>query len=409
MATVALTMTPTTAPTSSTSVAHTRRTTFYDMIVYVRDFMGADSSAEADRTAKRAIQAAMREVANAHNWAYYYTQGRLNANASYSTGTVTGDVTGGAYENMLTIATGTWPTWAANGTVLISDVQYPVDRRISSTIITLDSTLAPVSDIAASTTFEIFQDAYSMPEDFVAGDNGLAEVSWGEMQYVHPADWLRLTRNTSGASTPRWYTFMTNTKTPGRLTMRVFPYPNESRTIDFVYKRRPRKLSLESYTTGTVSSDSVTATTTLTGTGTVWTSAMEGCVIRLADDALTLPTDLSGANPFALERNLKTFSSSTVFLVDDAADSTLSAVVYRISDPIDVEDGVMLEVFYRCCEKHAAMLRNMKNKADFAQQYDQALLRAKEADSRSFAPKSAGSRGSYRQRLADMPRGDDVD
>jgi hypothetical protein len=193
------------------------------------------------------------------------------------------------------------------------------------------------------------------------------------------------------------------------MCIRLFPYPDLDRTIDLIYHRRPRKLSLESYTTGSVSVDATSgSTTTITGSGTSWDSSMVGSVIRLSRNATVLPTGLEGSNPYAVERNIAIVSSTTELTVDDAISTSYSGVKYQISDPIDIEDGAMLEAYRRCAEKQVATLRQQKNLQQATQLYYDALIRAEEADSRDFAGRVAGEGGPYRQRLANMPRGADV-
>ena len=135
---------------------------------------------------------------------------------------------------------------------------------------------------------------------------------------------------------------------------------------------------------------------------------MEGSVIRLSNDATNLPTDLAGSNPSGVERTIKLWTSATQLTVDESISSAFSAVKYQISDPIDIEDGAMLEAYFRCCEKHVAIMRRLKDADDCASRYVEALIRAEEADSRSFAGRVAGEGGPYRQRLANMPLGADV-
>jgi hypothetical protein len=196
---------------------------------------------------------------------------------------------------------------------------------------------------------------------------------------------------------------------PGRMCLRIFPYPDSAKTIDFVYKRRHRPFSLERYETGTATVDaSGGATASISGTGTVWTSSMEGSVIRLSADALKHPTGWDGDNPFSVERNIKIFTSATAVAADDSISTSYTAVKYRISDPIDIENGAMRAAYYRCCEKHAAVMRNFGNRGEIESAYQMALVTAKEADSRSMQLRVAGASRSRRQRLADMPRGSDI-
>jgi len=473
---------------------HVPRTTVWDIIEHVQDYLGADPSATTSRVAHRSIQAALRELVNSHQWLYYYTHGRIQGHGFYTTGTVQFQVSSGSVPNLVTLTGGTWPSWAnyasirfgfptgvttgpisnatnaspivitstghglitgasiavsgvngntaANGTWIITTIDantfslngsvgngtytsggtwsstgpsnigvviYDVDRVIDSTHLTLVSSLAPETDIPTGQSFVLYQDTYDLPTDFINTDQGFADVSWGGMEYVHPNRWLQVNRYyQSYSNTPRFYTIMGSPKSPNRMCWRIFPFPDSDRTLDFVYKRRPRLPTLDQYTTGLVITDPVGGPQTIYGNGTNWTSSMVGSIIRLSGDSVTLPTGWAGANPYVMERNIVQVISPTQLTVDDVATTAYQNVAFRISDPIDVEETAMLEAYYRCVEKHAAMMRNMKDAPLRASLYEDALLYAKDADARSFATRQAGVGGPYRQRLANMPRGPDV-
>ena len=372
------------------------------MVSHLRDYLGTNVNNEAQRVILRAIQAGARELANVRPWQYLYKRHRLQTNATYNTGTVDFDVTGGSVERALTLAGGTWPSWAGDGTVAIANVTYEVFRRISNTVLQFDSNITSAADIVAGTAYTLYQDTYTMPADFVASDMSYAEVSWGGMEYVQPNQWLQVTRYyRSSSNTPRYYTFTGSPRESGRFCMRIFPYPDSARTIDAIYHRRPRQILMEKYETGTATSSA--SSTTITGSGTVWTTAMEGSIIRLSGSAATLPTDVAGSNPYVVERTIKLVSSATQLTVEESVDTAYSAVKYQISDPIDIDDGAMLEAFYRCCEKHVAIMRRLKDAGEAGQRYSEALIRAEEADSRTFAGRVAGGGYLGRQRLARMP------
>lgn len=67
----------------------------------------------------------------------------------------------------------------------------------------------------------------------------------------------------------------------------------------------------------------------------------------------------------------------------------------------------MQNAYLRCCEKHLAMHRTLKDKPSARAQYLEALEQAKAADSRSFMGRYAGQVARLRPRLRDMPRGPD--
>lgn len=77
---------------------------------------------------------------------------------SYSTGTITYDHTGGANERQVTLAGGTWPSWAkAPGRLFYNGAFYNLDARISDTILTLEGS-GLGGDVSSPANFYIEQD-----------------------------------------------------------------------------------------------------------------------------------------------------------------------------------------------------------------------------------------------------------
>lgn len=193
--TIQIPLTPTTAPSGTgTVIPHLARTTFWDLIEHMRDWAGADASQEQDRTAKRSILAAYRELVNAHNWSYLYQHGRVQLNGFFgSSGGVTPppqtiqvQVSSGPLPNYVTLTGGTWPGWAPFGSMRIGNIIFDVDRLIDSTHLTLVAGLAPVVDQPAGTVFTLYRDTYTLPADFVAMDEGFTDVAWGSMETSIP-------------------------------------------------------------------------------------------------------------------------------------------------------------------------------------------------------------------------------
>ena len=75
---------------------------------------------------------------NAHEWTFLFPTATLSINAPQSSSTITYDDTGGSSENLVTLASGTWPTWAADAQIRIDGTDYPVATRVDGTKLTLD-------------------------------------------------------------------------------------------------------------------------------------------------------------------------------------------------------------------------------------------------------------------------------
>jgi hypothetical protein len=400
------------------------RTTYQDAILHLVDYLGANPSEAVQRDCRRAIQEAYRDLANAQRWLYLIRHGRIITSTPYPgfyaqagcpppTGpqaTVTYLQSSGAYPRQVTLVNGVWPAWAAGGYLRASENNTPADlglvafrcaQRISDTVLTLDDEVNPGSDITTPTYFCLYQDTYLLPEDYIGNDQTLYERNFGGMDYVHPREWLFENRYVFAEGVPMCYTITGDPQYPGRMVLRVMPFPSETKSIDFVYHRRPRPMLISNQTVGTVS---LTAgSTTITGTGTTWSPSLVGSVIRVSGIAKQPPTSIVGDNPAILEGTILSVGSTTSMVVDCAADLTIAGMPSTIADPIDIEDGAMLNAFWRCCEMHVAYGRTLKDKPAAGPLYKQALVEAKQADSRSFAQRVVGEYRPFRQRLRDMP------
>lgn len=377
--------------------------TVKDAIDHLMDYMGGAGKDDALRDAKRSILQAYRKIAVDHRWAYYNQHGRIAIVAPYGTGTIAYDHTGGTYERMVTLTGGTWPTWAASGTLRINSVDYEVAEYKSSTEVTLEIASNPGSDVTAGTTYVLYRDTYPLPTDLIAIHELRGENFVG-MQHFSPAEWLSLRRALPASGTPRNFTIMGDPNLYQALALRFYPHPDAAMTIDFVYQRRPRRLSVAEYKTGTVSVTQGAAT--ITGVGTAFTSDMSGAIIRISDDSANEPTSFIGREPFAFERVITNVTSGTALVADAEFESSLSGVKFVISDPIDVEEAVMLNLFLRGCEAELGTIRIMKDKPNAIRLYRDELIQARGSDSRSLQTRVAGGpRRSGRTALHEIPLG----
>lgn len=380
-------------------------TTFNDAVLRTLDYLGENATKLASRDARRAVLDAYRELASAHRWSYFYQRGRLQTVASYSTGTIQYTHTGGTYEREVVLTTGTWPTWAAYGEILIAGIKYEVADRKSSSTITLSANSNPGANVASGTSYTIYRDSYPLPVDFLAADEFINLTSSFQLECIHPGDWNRLQRSSISPAGPRQVTVFGSADHLGAMSLAFFPPPDAVYNIDFIYQRRPRQLVFgdQSACTAGTATNTINSTT-VTGTGTSWTSAMIGSVLRLSANAADLPTPGWGANPFDVERVITNVASTTSLTVDTAIAAAHTGVKFVISDPIDIEEGAMLTAFWRCVEHQATIARIMKNQDRADRAWIDALILAREADSRSFGMRSSHRTQPY-YRLSDYPIG----
>lgn len=386
-------------------MARAQQYTFKDLVDHARDYLGANASGEAGRDCRRAVVSAITKFAHAHRWTYYFQRYRLNTVAPYSTGTVTYDHTGGAYERQLTLADGTWPDWAAQGTVQINSILYEVADRKSSSVVTLTVGSNPGADITTGSSFTIYRDTYPLPIDFLAMGALVLQNRAVILSQEHPSAWLERQQIYRGPGTPRTYCIRSDPNYQNTLCLSFHPPPDNAYTIDGIYQRNARQLNVESYSTGTVVTSAGLAT--VTGSGTAWTSKLAGTIFRVTSSKTDLPTSRSGDNPPAYERVVLSVDSPTQLTLDDLIDETLTGVKYICSDPVDVETNTMMTALLRGVEAQLGVSRRLADRDELQAEYIRELLLAREADSRSFQDARVGAYLPFPTRLADMPRGPD--
>jgi hypothetical protein len=385
-------------------MARLRLFTFYDAIEHVVDYLGSTTDAQPRRYARRAVLAAYNEMTSLRKWTYFMRHGRINCSEPYSTGTVAFDLTGGAYERVLTLTTGTWPSWSAYGTVLIDSKPYDVAERKSSTQLTLTPTSSPAADVA-STTYTIYRDAYPLPIDFRSIGEVIVRGQDRLLKEVQPNDWVQAQRSYLSQSCPAVFTLTGSPDYMGTMGIRFWPPPDDDYVVDYVYARSPRQLNNETYETGSVTA--VTDSLTATGSGTTWDSRLNGAVIRFSANTKDLPGGISSENPYRIERVVASVASTTSLTLDAVPGITgLTGVKYRISDPVDLEEGAMLNLFLRECERQARLIRRLKPEPMEDQAYERARELAAESDNRSFQ-RTARATGGYFDPNNNQPFGDD--
>lgn len=373
-----------------------------DVVDNLMDFLDAVASGNSVRQCRESAQEGLRDLGNAAEWSYYKRLGRVDTSAYYATGTVAFDYTGGTYERMLTLSSGTWPTWAAKGVVIISGVPYQVDEYKTSTIVTLTAATNPGQDVAAGTSYAIYRDHFDLPTDFKAMLDPVVVTNNRGVDYLPPDEFFYYqSRHISSAGQPRFYTITGDPDNLGPMVLYLHPYPDSTvYHVDFAYHARPRAISVFDYHDGAVTTSSGSAT--LTGVGTAWTSRMDGSVIRISDVTNKLPTGLEGDYPYIQESRILQVVSATSLRMSAAAAATYTAVKHLVADPIDVEDGVMMNAYLRACERALAVKRRLSRKDEVNAEYINAVQFALSADRRALHTKVVG-RGGHSYSIKDMP------
>ena len=359
---------------------------FADLVEHLSDYSGGEVMDRKTRDYRRAAVRAYQDLALSNEWKAYMTRGRINLNVAQDDGTISFDLTGGAYERMVTLTGYTWPMWAEFGTLLIDGVRYKVDERKSNTVITLTYDSCPTADVAALTTYTLYQNVYPLPEDFRKLDDAHYEQGLGCMKALTDmSDWLHLDQQQAESGRPYWYYIggSPDTWQYGKMCLYVHPYPDTAESFDFTYWRNPRAL----YYTGQETEASVGTvsvsidSTAVTGTSTTFSQKMVGALIRFSRDATNLPEGEGGQYPYQEQRVIVSVTNATTLTLSEAVDFAYSGVKYVITDPVDA-DGALLEALYRNAERMLDNFRHPERASNRERLYQQAWVQACERDRR---------------------------
>lgn len=371
------------------------RIAYQDAVDHVIDYLGGGLSDVVLRDAKRCVLAAYKDLFVVHSWTYLYKMGRINTTPPYSTGTVAYNATTGVF----TLSGGTWPSWAEDGAIRIGEVSYMVRSRLTDTTVLADPDLRPTANVAAGTTYTIYRESYTLPEGLLSQDQVVQSGSFGGIAYTHPRSWLSRQTRRWEVGDPRCYTMMVDEGRSPRLRALFWPIPADAVTLDYIYKRAPRSLSITRATAGTLALSAGTAS--VTSSAAVFTQAMVGSVIRAYSGTTLLP---GGGAVFALppafESVIESVSSPTVATCREVPEASLATAPYYVSDLVDIDPTTMQNAFLRGCEYQASLTRTLKDKPSAARAYEAALALARDADSRSSMGRTA-SGGGYAERRPD--------
>lgn len=385
------------------------RLTFRDLIEHGNVFLGHSPAGVSNELVRLAAQEALRELTS-RRWTYLLRTYRLTVPAPYRTGTVVYDHSGGSSERLITLTSGTFPSWAGSATIRIANRHHKVSSRLGNTTLQLDSVENPGDDVSSS-SFILFQNRFALPADFVSLDMPYGSELYkpGRAVYMHPNDWMSLSADGVGTGSPWRFTIMEDPDTLGGMAVRASGYNEALMDLNLLYIRRPRTMAIDGFQTehraGTVST---AGNTTLTGSSSSFEASFAGSIVRVSRSASVEPTGIDGKYPFAEERILSTFTSATVFSVTQAFSLTQSGRKYVISDPVDI-DPVMISALKASLEYQIARLANKSSKKEQLELYEFELAKASAVDaSRVFKPAEAGDGVRLGQRPANVSPPDGV-
>lgn len=335
----------------------------------------------------RAVLEAYTELPARRRWRYYWRPFTIPTVAQYNTGTIEYVYTGGAYERQVTLTSGTWPAAADTYALIISGARYGIEARKSSTVLTLRETDCPVSDLASGSSYYLVKDTYPLPASVRNIDYLYDVAAPGRMlPQVQPDSILRERRLVRTSAVPLMYSVYRDEHYASGLALHFAPSCTSARTYQAYSQMLPQELTVLEETNGTVTVSS--GGTTVTGTSTNFTSNMVGAVLRFSSSgSVKIPTGLMGETdknrlePYAMQRVIRSVTSTTELELEQAADAAYTGSGYRISSRIDIEPGAMRNAFLRACEAFFSP-QDRKGQEQRLAAYERALAHAMYADQR---------------------------
>jgi len=224
---------------------------FKALKVEIADFLGMGRNSEGDgsdwsteeinqinsvvRSGLRRVYYPVRPDGSTHRWSFLWPTTTLTLSEPYETGTIT------VVDGVVTLASGTFPSWAASGELHAGNGIYQVASRDGDTQLTLDDTSVAID---AGSTYTLAQAVYDLPSDFadIEGDLTFAPTQAQTYKPVRIASDLAIRRTrqqkvyinvpTHAAIRPKSFD-----ATVGQRWEIIFdPVPNAEKTVTYQYK-----------------------------------------------------------------------------------------------------------------------------------------------------------------------------
>jgi len=207
--------------------------TFADLLGYARR-MGRDvTGTKADTELKQAVNEALEILAKSHHWPRFLTIGQISLNAAQ---TITVAVTQGS--NTITLASGSWPTFASTGfaKLYINGQILRVATATTGTTATIENNWASATSAAISCV--LFQDEYLLPNDLFNVARILPGTRWSLMQMASGPDLIMACQSgaTYGQRIPAMWGII-------KQQMLLYPYPSQNDLLSYAYWRKPVELA----------------------------------------------------------------------------------------------------------------------------------------------------------------------
>ena len=353
--------------------------TYFDAVesLIVSSYGGPQDAEQRD--IRTAIHRAYDELTTIRDWSYYHVHGRIILQAPYDTGSVTSSgVT-------VTLAGGTWPSWAATGAYLkVGEEICRVASRTSGSVIVLDAALSLKADIT-SQPYTLYRTVYPLPADFRNLDEPSDEYNWWSGLYVTPDQAMKIERVSNSSGEPYHWTIIKDPDSTG-WAIKVIGYPTGTQTLDFTYRRTARPIRYSGHEAALRQGTIARTGAAVTGGGTAFAAAMVGSILRVGDTT-NVPGPIESLTPWVSEGKITAVGSATGLTTEDSG-AVASSTKYLITDPIDIAPH-MHAAMDSACDYWLARIRGAGEDKAFGL-YQRDLRLAMEQD--QLAPLSGRSR-----------------
>lgn len=201
---------------------------------------GDGAPGTADSKITNCINDGLNRVYLAHDWSFFRPVVDVTLTAPYATGTIT------IAAGVVTLVGGTFPSWAADGTLKVNNRYYSVASRGSNTQITLDDTSVTV---ASAANYQLARPEVPMDAAFdsVANDSDLTFYPGADRWYPsvcqrHDSTIRKLESETPEFERPYFYSVRTSRFDPtvgSRKVLAFYPAPNAAYVLRVPMILRP--------------------------------------------------------------------------------------------------------------------------------------------------------------------------
>lgn len=347
--------------------------TYHDLVesLVISSYGGAQDAEQRD--IRTAVQRAHQELGWIRDWEWHQQHGRVVIQPPWS-----GTATFVASTRTLTRVSGDpFPAAADYYHVRINDVVAKVQSRTSDSVLVLDPTVTYPEDFSSAVPATAYRTIYPLPADFRNLDTPVDEDSWSMFNYVSQNVAFKMERILDVTGPQAYWTVARDEQSNGWV-IKILGRPERIETIDFFYRRSPRMLRFSGHEHASRAGTVTASGTAVTGSGTAFTQAMVGSVLRFGT-AENHPEPLGAMNPWQAEAKIASVSSATALTLDIPV--TASAVKYVVTDPVDFPAG-MSNCLHSACDYWLARIRKDKEDRAFAL-YQRDLRLAMENDALS--------------------------